>query len=57
MMPCTLFIQWKNDDTVIAQANGIICAIAVLNDELYWDHAVSSVITLEFIRGKTKEKE
>ncbi len=51
------FNTGHEDDAVIDPANGIICAIAVLNDELYWDHAVSSVITLLFIQGKTKEKE
>jgi len=39
-----------NDDAVIDSTKDNICAIAVLNDELYWEHSVSSVITLRFIR-------
>ena len=38
-----------DDDTVIDPAKDNICAIAILDDELYWDHSVSPVITLRFI--------
>jgi hypothetical protein len=44
------FNTGHNDDAVIDSTKDNICAIAVLNDELYWKHSVSSVITLRFIR-------
>ena len=46
-----------NDDAVIDTAKDNICAIAVLDDELYWEHSVSSVITLRFTgKGPASEK-
>lgn len=47
------FNTGHNDDAVIDPIKDNICAIAVLNDELYWDHSVSPVITLRFINEKT----
>lgn len=39
------------DDAVIDPAHDMTCAIAVLNDELYWNHSVSGPITLRFVGG------
>ncbi|MDK1030876.1 MAG: ethylbenzene dehydrogenase-related protein [Planctomycetia bacterium] len=39
------------DDAVIDPARDNFCAIAVLNDELYEEHSVSSLITLRFVGG------
>ena len=39
------------DDAVIDPRRDNICAIAVLNDELYWRHSVSTAITLRFVGG------
>lgn len=39
------------DDAVINPASGTRCAIAVLDDELYWEHSVSQQIELRF-RGR-----
>ncbi len=36
------------DDAVIDPAKDNTCAIAVLNDELYWDHSVSQIIIMRF---------
>ncbi len=36
------------DDAVIDPATAIECAIAILNDELYWNHSVSSKLLLRF---------
>jgi hypothetical protein len=47
------FNTGHNDDTVIDSTKDNICAIAVLNDELYWEHSVSSVITLRFASKRT----
>ncbi|OQY99207.1 MAG: hypothetical protein B6D35_09920 [Candidatus Brocadia sp. UTAMX2] len=43
------FNTGRNDDASIDPTKENICAIAVLNDELYWDHSVSSVIALRFV--------
>jgi Ethylbenzene dehydrogenase. len=43
------FNTGHDDDAPIDPAKENICAIAILNDELYWDHSVSSVITLRFV--------
>ncbi len=43
------FTTGHSDDTVIDPTKDNICAIAVLNDELYWKHSASSVITLRFV--------
>lgn len=43
------FNTGHEDDARIDPRKENICAIAVLNDELYWDHSVSPVITLQFI--------
>jgi hypothetical protein len=37
-----------SDDAPIDPAKDNICAIAVLDDELYWKHSVSQLITLRF---------
>jgi hypothetical protein len=42
------FTTEHKDDAVIDPAKDTVCAIAVLNDELYWRHSTSSVITLRF---------
>lgn len=43
-----------NDDTVIDPNKDNVCAIAVLNDELYWDHSTSAEITLRFVNHAQK---
>ena len=43
------FTTGHNDDAVIDPNKDNTCAIAVLNDELYWNHAVSPEITLRFV--------
>jgi len=43
------FNTGHNDDAVIDSSKDNICAIAVLDDELYWEHSVSSLITLRFV--------
>ncbi|MDQ1272299.1 MAG: hypothetical protein QG591_929 [Planctomycetota bacterium] len=43
------FNTGHDDDAPIDPAKENICAIAVLDDELYWDHSVSQLITLHFI--------
>lgn len=45
------------DDAIIDPTQDNICAIAVLDDELYWDHSVSSKIKLRFVHEKGTEKE
>jgi len=42
------FNTGHNDDAIIDPTQDNICAIAVLYDELYWEHSVSPVITLRF---------
>ncbi|MBI5185208.1 MAG: hypothetical protein HZA01_05720 [Nitrospinae bacterium] len=42
------FHTGHDDDAVIEPSKDNICAIAVLNDELYWKHLVSQMITLRF---------
>ncbi len=42
------FNTGHSDDAVISPAKGISCAIAVLDDELYEEHSVSTLITLRF---------
>ncbi|HHT9124602.1 MAG TPA: ethylbenzene dehydrogenase-related protein [Candidatus Brocadiia bacterium] len=46
------FNTGHDDDAVIDSTKDNICAIAVLDDELYWEHSVSSVITLRFFSKK-----
>jgi len=43
------FTTSHKDDVAIDPARENICAIAVLNDELYWRHSTSPVITLRFV--------
>ncbi len=43
------------DDAVIDPEQTIICAIAVLNDELYWNHSVSQELSLRFSSSETNE--
>lgn len=43
------FITGNPDDRQIDTAEIIQCAIAVLNDELYWEHSVSGEIHLHFL--------
>lgn len=38
------------DDATIDKSRDNTCAIAVLNDELYWDHSVSQTIRLRFLK-------
>lgn len=45
------FDTGHDDDAVINPAKDNICAIAILNDELYFDHSVSELITLRFLGG------
>lgn len=47
------FNTGHHDDAIIDPAKDNICAIAVLDDELYWDHSVSPLIKLRFA-GKSK---
>ncbi len=42
------FNTGHDDDALIDPTKENFCAIAVLNDELYWDHSVSPIITLRF---------
>jgi hypothetical protein len=42
------FNTGHDDDAVIDPAKPIRCAIAVLNDELYWNHSVSPPLILTF---------
>ena len=50
------FITGHKDDAVIDPGKDAICAIAVLDDELYWRHSTSPVITLRFLRhGNSSE--
>jgi len=37
-----------DDDVVLDRTKAIPCAVAILDDELYWEHYVSSPITLQF---------
>lgn len=41
------------DDAVIDPARDNTCAIAILDDELNWNHSVSQPITLRFLRGRS----
>lgn len=43
------FNTGHNDDAVIDPGKDNTCAIAALDDELYWEHSVSSLITLRFV--------
>jgi len=43
------FNTGHNDDAVIDPSKDNICAIAVLDDELYWEHSISSLITLRLV--------
>jgi hypothetical protein len=43
------FNTGHRDDVIIEPTKDTICAIAVLDDELYWDHSVSTIITLRFV--------
>ena len=45
-----------DDDTKLNPDEEILCAIAVLNDELYWRHSVSSLIELRFLPITTPTK-
>ena len=47
------FNTGHSDDAIIDSTKDNICAIAVLDDELYWNHSVSPVITLRFT-GKNR---
>jgi hypothetical protein len=42
------FNTGNSDDATINPTQHNICAIAVLNDELYWDHSVSQKLSLRF---------
>lgn len=43
------FNTGHDDDAVIDSTKDNICAFAVLDDELYWEHSVSPVIILRFV--------
>jgi len=43
------FDTGHDDDAVINPAEDNVCAIAILNDELYFDHSVSELVTLRFL--------
>lgn len=45
------FNTGHSDDAVIDPSRSNICAIAVLNDELYWDHSISQYLSLRFSPG------
>ncbi|MCH7910412.1 MAG: hypothetical protein IIB38_12440, partial [Candidatus Hydrogenedentes bacterium] len=47
------FDTGHSDDARIDPTQENICAIAVLNDELYWDHSVSQKISLRFAAEKS----
>lgn len=47
------FDTGNSDDAVINPSQENICAIAVLNDELYWDHSVSQMLSLRFSSEKS----
>ncbi len=42
------FDTGHDDDAVIERKQDNVCAIAILNDELYWNHSVSGKIILRF---------
>jgi hypothetical protein len=42
------FSTGHDDDRQIDPGEAITCAIAILNDELYWEHSVSDLIELHF---------
>jgi hypothetical protein len=42
------FDTGHDDDAVLDPSKEMVCAIAVLNDELYWRHSVSPRIRLRF---------
>lgn len=46
------FNTGHDDDAVIDPTKDNICAIAVLDDVLYWEHSVSTAITLRFVSKK-----
>ena len=45
------FNTGHEDDAVRNPTGDNACAIAVLDDELYWRHSVSSLLILRFVRG------
>ena len=47
------FNTYHDDDTALNPRDGIPCALAVLDDELYWRHSVSPLIELRFLPGTT----
>jgi hypothetical protein len=46
------FTTGHDDDAVIDPGSDVKCAIAILNDELYWHHSVSGIILLRFVHGE-----
>ncbi len=48
-----LFNTSHEDDTKLDADEEILCAIAVLDDELYWQHSVSPLIELRFLPKTT----
>lgn len=44
------FKTHHGDDAVLNPIGDNLCAIAILDDELYWRHSVSPLIILRFIR-------
>lgn len=51
------FNTGHNDDAVIDPTSDNICAIAILDNELYWEHSVSPPITLRFAKEETTAKD
>ncbi len=50
------FNTGHSDDAIIDPTRDNVCAIAVLNDELYEEHSVSTLITLRFVGGPTSKE-
>lgn len=48
------FNTHHDDDTTLNPNEGVLCAIAVLDDELYWQHSVSPLLELRFLPRTTQ---
>ena len=47
------FDTHHDDDVTLHAGDEILCAIAVLDDELYWRHSVSPLLTLHILPRPT----
>ena len=47
------FDTHHDDDTKLTPNDEVLCAIAVLDDELYWRHSVSPLLELRFLPRTT----